>query len=106
MPTPLQNTMRCFGSTCGATRIDSTHMLTAVKCAGRMRSRWRVSGVFRIGNSDTTIGRRRTPLSPTAIATSIRAAPPPSAEIRITCAGPAQTRSVDRLTQSKLKPKS
>ncbi len=78
-------------------------MLTAVKCAGNINCQVRVCGPRRIGISDTTIGSRRTPLKPTATATSISFAPPPSVEIRITCAGPAQTSSVDNVTHSRLK---
>jgi hypothetical protein len=81
-------------------------MLTAVICAGKIRSRKRVCGPFRTGKSDTTIGNSRTPLRPTAIATSISGEPAPSAEIRITCAGPAQIRMVDSATHQTLNPKS
>ncbi len=79
-------------------------MLAAVKCAGSSRSRVRVCGPRISGSSATTIGRNRTPLRPTAIAVSNSVAPVPNAEIMITCDGPAQTRTVEAITQPRLKP--
>ncbi len=70
-------------------------MLTAVKCAGSSSFQVRVPGRRSIGSIATTIGSSRTLDSPTAIATSIRLAPAPSVEIRITCAGPAHTSRVE-----------
>ena len=81
-------------------------MLTAVKCAGRMRCRMRTPGPFNSGNTDTVIGISRMALSPTPIATSIKAPPPPSADTRMTCAGAAQIKTVDRTAQSTPKPRS
>ena len=66
----------------------------------------RVSGRLIIGSIATTIGSSRTAESPTAIATSIRLAPVPSVEIRITCAGPAHTSSVHTTVQASENPKS
>ena len=54
----------------------------------------------------TTMGSSRTPDRLTAIAISIGAAPVPSAEIRMTCAGPAHTSTVDNASHQELKPKS
>ena len=79
-------------------------MLAAVKCAGSNRSRVRVCGPRSSGSSATTIGRNRTQLKPTATAVSNSVAPAPSAEIKITCDGPAQTRTVEAITQPRLKP--
>jgi hypothetical protein len=59
-------------------------MVAAVKWAGNSSSRSRVVGPLSNGSSATTIGMSRTLLSPTASATSIAAAPAPSAVIRIT----------------------
>ena len=73
----------------------SIHMLTEVKCAGSSRSRRRVRGPRRSGSSATTMGNRRMPLRLTAMAASTGGAPVPSAEMRITCAGDAQTRTDD-----------
>ena len=81
-------------------------MLTDAKWVGSSRSRSRVLGVRKIGNSATTMGNSRTPLKLTAIATSTGAAPVPSAEIRMTCAGPAQTSTVDKASHQALSPKS
>ena len=81
-------------------------MLTDVKCVGKMRSPSRVSLVRTSGSSATTIGKRRIALNVMASATSMSAAPVPMPEIRITCAGAAQTSKVDRVSQTMLKPKS
>ena len=79
-------------------------MLAAVKCAGSSKSRDRVSGPRTRGSSDTTIGRKRTALRQTASPTSNSAAPVPSAEIRITWAGPAHINVVETTTQARLNP--
>jgi hypothetical protein len=81
-------------------------MLTAVKCAGSSSFQARVSGRRIIGSIATTIGSSRTPERPTARPASIRLAPAPSAEIRITCAGPAQISTVESSAQATEKPKS
>ena len=98
--------MRFSRGTLGKSRIASTHRLTAVKWAGSTSFQARVSGRLIIGSIATTIGSRRTAESPTATATSMKLAPAPSAEIRITCAGPAQTSSVAVTVQTSEKPKS
>ncbi len=105
-PSPFANAMRCSRGIAGRSRSASIHMLTAVRCAGSSNARVGVSGRRIIGSSDITIGISRTLLSPTAIATSSGAAPTPSDEIRITCAGPAQTRKVEAMTHQTLKPRS
>ena len=58
------------------------------------------------GNSATTIGNSRTDESVVASAASISVAPAPSVVTRITCAGAAQIRTVDAMTQPTEKPKS
>ena len=90
----------------GNSRSNSIHMLTEVKCAGSSRSRVRVSGPRNSGSSATTMGNSRMPLRVTATAASIKGAPLPSAEIRMTCAGAAQTRSEDSAIHHGVKPKS
>ena len=55
-----------------------------------------VCGVRISGNTDTTIGNSRIALTVTAIAACTTVAPEPSVEIRMICAGPAQTSSVRR----------
>ena len=79
-------------------------MLAAVKCAGSKRSAVRVFGPRISGSNATTIGVNRTQLRPTAMAVSQSVAPAPSAEIMMTCDGPAQTSTVDAMTQPRLKP--
>ena len=98
--------MRFSRGCLGNSRSASTHMLTAVKCAGSTSFQARVSGRRSIGSSPTTIGSSRTLESATAIAASIRLAPAPSAEIRITCAGPAHIRIVEASAHHTEKPKS
>ena len=68
-------------------------------------TRWRrlVVGVRIIGSTDTTIGNSLMALTVTAIAACTTVAPDPSVEIRMICAGPAQTRSVLASTQPRLK---
>ena len=44
MPSPLQNAMRFSRGCCGSSRSASTHMLTAVKCAGSTSFQARVPG--------------------------------------------------------------
>ena len=100
------NEMRPSRGTAGSSRSASTQMLTAVKCAGNTSFHERTPGRFTIGSMETTIGSRRTPERPTASATSNRLAPAPSIETRITCAGPAQTRTVATSVQVMVKPKS
>ena len=103
---PLQKAMRRSRGNAGSRRSDSTHMLTEVKWVGSSRSRSRVPCPRSIGSSATTMGNSRTPLRLTAIATSIGAAPVPSAETRMTCAGPAHTNTVDNASHQALRPKS
>src|SRR5260370_23692938 len=79
--------------TWGRKRKHSTHSVTAVRCATRIRCRRLVFGVRIIGNTDTTIGNSRIALTVTAIADRTMAAPEPSVEIRIICAGPAHTKA-------------
>ena len=79
-------------------------MLTEVKCAGSSRSRRRVPGPRNSGSSATTIGNSRIALNVTAMAASSGAAPVPSAEIRITCAGAAHTSIVDSASHQDEKP--
>ena len=52
------------------------------------------------------MGSRRTLLRLTAIAASTGVVPAPSVETRITCAGPAQTSTVEAASHHRLKPKS
>ena len=89
--------MRCGAraATAGNSRSNSTHMLTDVKCVGSSRSRSRVRSPRNKGSNATTMGNSRIALSVTASATSSNGAPPPSAEMRITCAGAAHTSTVD-----------
>jgi hypothetical protein len=58
------------------------------------------------GNSATTIGNSRTAESDTAIAISRNAAPVPSVEIKMICAGAAQITIVEALSHHAVKPKS
>ena len=62
-----------------------------------------VFGVFISGSTDTTIGNSRIALTVTAIAACTAVAPEPSVEIRMICAGPAQTKSVLPSAQPRLK---
>jgi hypothetical protein len=55
------------------------------------------------GSTDTTIGNRRIALRPTATAACTAVAPDPSVEIKMICAGPAQTKSVLASAQPRLK---
>ena len=105
-PSPFANGMRVSRGNAGSNRSASIHMLTAVRCAGRMR--WRVGVSFCLikGSSDTTMGSRRALLTPTATAVSTALAPPPSAEIRITCPGATHSSRVEAATHHRLKPKS
>ena len=103
---PLQNAIRCSRGSAGNSRCNSTHMLTEVKCVGSSRSRRRVPGPRSSGSSDTTIGNSLIPLRLTATAASGSGAPLPSAEIRISCAGPAHTSTVENASHHETKPKS
>ena len=85
--------------------MPSTQTLIAVRCIGSTRSRWRVSSRWSMGSSAATIGKSRTLDSETAIVTS-RSVAVPSVEIRMTCAGAAQIRSVHSTAQIGLKPNS
>ena len=62
-----------------------------------------VSGVRIIGITETTIGNSRIALTVTAIAACTTVAPEPSVEIRMICAGPAQTNSVLASAHARLK---
>ena len=95
--------MRRSRGTCGRKRKHSTHSVTAVRCATKIRCRRLVSGVRIIGITETTIGNSRIALTVTAIAAWITVAPEPSVEIRMICAGPAQTNSVAASAQPRLK---
>ncbi|MET4720929.1 hypothetical protein ABIF63_005035 [Bradyrhizobium japonicum] len=55
------------------------------------------------GSTETTIGNSRIALTVTAIADWMMVAPEPSVVIRMICAGPAQTNSVEQSAQSRLK---
>ena len=59
-----------------------------------------------IGSSAATIGSSRMPESDTATAASNPGAPEPSVETTITCAGPAQTSTVESQAHIRLKPRS
>ncbi len=98
--------MRFSRGSAGVSRSASIHMLTAVKWAGSMSSTARVLWVRSTGSSAITMGSRRMPLRPTATPASSGAAPAPSAEIRITWAGAAQTSSVDSAVHTTGKPRS
>ena len=95
--------MRRSRGTCGRKRWHSTHSVTAVKCATRMRCQRFVVGVRIIGSTDTTIGNRRTALTVTASADWMMVAPEPSVVMTMICAGPAQTKMVLNSVQSRLK---
>ena len=60
-------------------------------------------GVRMVGSTDTTIGNSRMALTATAIAACTTVAPEPSVEIRMICAGPAQTSTVLPSTHPRLK---
>ena len=55
------------------------------------------------GKTDTTIGNSRIALSVTAIAACTTVAPEPSVDIRMICAGPAQTKAVLAKAHPRLK---
>ncbi len=74
-----------------------------MKCVTRTRWRRLVCGVFSSGSTDTTIGNSRIALTVTAIAACTAVAPEPSVEIKMICAGPAQTSSVEPSAQPRLK---
>ena len=74
-----------------------------MKCVASTRWRRFVCGVRISGSTDTTIGNSRIALTVTAIAACTAVAPEPSVEIRMICAGPAQTSSVEPSTQPRLK---
>ena len=69
-PSPFANGMRISRGNAGKNRSASIHMLTAVRCAGRMSRRMGVSFSLINGSSDTTMGSRRALLTPTATAVS------------------------------------
>ena len=100
IPSPLQNAMRRSRGSLGAIRKLSTHMLTAVRCAGSSKCQKRVAGVLMSGSNAATIGSSRSPLSVTAIAASPAGKPDPSAVTTMTCAGPAQIRTVEATAQA------
>ena len=83
--------------------VCATHRVTAMKCAASTRCRRFVFGVRSIGSTDTTIGNNRIALTVTAMAACATVAPEPSVEIRMICAGPAQTSAVLASTQPRLK---
>jgi len=58
------------------------------------------------GSSDITIGSRRALLTPTANAVASGAPPVASADTRMTCAGAAQTKTVEAMAHHRSKPKS
>ena len=89
----------------GNSRMPSTQTLIAVRCIGRMRSRWRTPARRMVGRMAATMGRKRTLDSVTASATSNSAAVD-RVETRITCAGAAQISTVDGAIHQKLKPTS
>ncbi len=91
--------MRCSRGIPGASRIASTHTLTAMKCTGTMSCHARVLSRFTSGSSATTMGRSRTLDRHTASVPSSAPAPDPSAVARITCAGPAQINTVESIPQ-------
>ena len=68
-----------------------------------MRCRRLVRGVRSIGSTDTTIGNSLIALTVTAITACTTVAPEPSVEIRMICAGPAQTSAVEASTHPRLK---
>ena len=74
-----------------------------MKCAANTRWRRLVFSVRSIGRTETTIGNSRMALTVTAIAVCTAVAPVPSIEIRMICAGPAQTSSVLPSAQPRLK---
>ncbi len=74
-----------------------------MKCVAKTRCRRFVCGVRIIGSTETTIGNSLMALTVTAIAACTTVAPEPSVEIRMICAGPAQTRAVLASAQPKLK---
>jgi hypothetical protein len=73
---------------------------------GQQQVAVRVRGCLISGSSEMTMGSRRTLLRPTASAVSTGVAPAPSADTRITCAGPAHTSTVEAASHHRLKPKS
>ena len=87
----------------GINRKHSTHNVTAMKWVTRISCRRFVPGDRTIGNTDTTIGNSLIALSVTATAACIAVAPEPSVEIKMICAGPAQTKIVLASTHPKLK---
>jgi len=74
-----------------------------MKCVTNIRCRRLVPGERTTGNTDTTIGNSLMALSVTAIAACTIVAPEPSVEIRMICAGPAQTKAVLARTHPRLK---
>ena len=72
-----------FDPQCHGDEMGRQHEVTALVCGVRIS-----------GNTDTTIGNSRIALTVTAIAACTAVAPEPSVEIRMICAGPAQTSSV------------
>jgi hypothetical protein len=62
-----------------------------------------VSGVRIIGSTDTTIGNSLIALTVTAMAACTTVAPEPNVEIRMICAGPAQTKAVLASAHPRLK---
>src|ERR1700716_3990163 len=69
-PSPFENASRLSRGTPGNSRRDSIHMLIAVRCVIRRRSRRDVSFCLSSGSSETTIGISRALLRLTASAVS------------------------------------